>query len=193
MPLYRYERSGAESTNPKRKCLTRRAPGNVPYVVDNLWEWKRPEGYPNRRYSVFCSPSTELARVNAQDNSGLYRVEPQGNALIVQIMEQDARDHPDCKALKKSLARLLGKKGWLDASLENKKAISSLWAPCLTKEEVEELFLIEPLASIREQIWNLVTFWEKAELIKPGGPLVSNIGEIFFEADEWCLYPLDSM
>jgi hypothetical protein len=70
MPLYRCEQSDAEHANPRRKCLTRRPPSNVPYIVDNLWEWKRPEGYPNRRYSVFCSPSPEIARESAKTAMG---------------------------------------------------------------------------------------------------------------------------
>lgn len=81
----------------------------------------------------------------------------------------------------------------MDAPLEEKKAISTLWAPCLNKSEVDELFEIEPLCDIREEIWNLVTFWDHAVLIKTGDSLVYDTGEIFFEAEEWCLYPLNSM
>jgi hypothetical protein len=43
---------------------TRRPPGNVPYVVDNLWEWVREKDYPeypNRRQSKFASPTPEQA------------------------------------------------------------------------------------------------------------------------------------
>lgn len=45
--------------------VTRRTPGNVPYLVDNLWEYLRSENFPSRRHAVYASPTPELALANA--------------------------------------------------------------------------------------------------------------------------------
>lgn len=47
---------------------TMRPPGNVPYVVDNLWEWKRPERCADRRRSAFGSPRADLARKSGPED-----------------------------------------------------------------------------------------------------------------------------
>jgi len=39
MAIYRAERTVEGDELKKRKRGTRRAPENVPYIVDNLWEW----------------------------------------------------------------------------------------------------------------------------------------------------------
>lgn len=59
MPIYRDRKvyQGQEITNKTYKPhATVRPPGNIPYVVVNLWEWKRPLAFPNRRFSAFDSP-----------------------------------------------------------------------------------------------------------------------------------------
>ena len=50
---------GSEATVPS--LLTTRAPGDVPFFVDSLWNWRRSESYPTRRQSVCASPTPELA------------------------------------------------------------------------------------------------------------------------------------
>lgn len=192
MVIYRCEGEGSEGKVFKRK-ESRRPPGNVPYVVDNLWEWKRPSGFPNRRHSLFASPKPELARKYSREgnNGVIYAVEPLGECLLVQIREQDARKHGDCEKLPKTLISMLGE-GWADKPVEEKNPIAALWAPCLTKQEVEGLFEIEPLASIREKIWGSVTFWETAKVFAFGEPLPFEEGEIFLEATEYALKVLGS-
>lgn len=190
MILYRCQDAGAEKKNPHQKKGTSRPPGNVPYVVDNLWEWKRPEGYPNRRHSVCANPSQELAKESAQNKGQLYRVEPKGHVLLVQIEVKDAKFHKECKNLKKNLLELLGK-DWVGKSIVEKNPIAALWAPCLSEKDVRGLFSKEPLAAIRDEIWKSITFWDNAKLFIPGGPFPFENGEIFFEADEWCLYPVE--
>ncbi len=37
-----------------------RPPVSVPNVVDNLWEWTRPEEFPSRRFAAFASPKRKL-------------------------------------------------------------------------------------------------------------------------------------
>lgn len=37
-----------------------RIPLNVPYLVDNIWEWLRPDNMPKRRRSVYASPKKRV-------------------------------------------------------------------------------------------------------------------------------------
>lgn len=171
---------------------TRRVPLNVPYVVDNLWEWTRPEGYPSRRFAVCGSPTPEAPAKYASNTSQLYRIEPSEKALVVQLKGiDDAKNHPDCKKLKGTLISLLSKIKWTENAIEEKRAIAPLWAPSLTKEEVESLFSLEPLKSIRDEMWNAVTFWKTLRRLDSVGELEDKVGEIFFEADEWVLIPVN--
>ena len=185
--IYRCEGKGREGRVFKRRG-SRRPPGNVLYVVDNLWEWKRPEGFPNRRHSLFASPKPELARKYAQDgdNGVIYAVEPLGECLLAQIKEEDARCHEDVRKLPKTLIRLLGE-GWTDKPVEEKGPVAVLWTPCLLKEEVDGLFRKSPLALIREEIWDSITFWETAKVFALGNPLPFGEGEIFLETSEFLL------
>lgn len=189
--LYRCEMESSDKTNPKKKLTTKRAPGNVPYVVDNLWEWKRPEGAPNRRHAVFASPTAELALESAQYKGKVFWIEPRGHVVLAQIPEKDAKFHLDCINVKRNLANLMMKRGWLELPMDQKRLIAPLWAPCLTKDEVEILFSIEPLKSIRTEIWESITFWDNARLFEFGEKPPYEEGEIFFEADEWVLHPLE--
>lgn len=106
---------------------TRRPPSNVPYVVDNLWEWARPdrpEAYPDRRKSKFASPkpdqalrsadlledclaSSDVSKENLRADGlpeecleQVFRVEFVGDPVIAQLPGvDDAKNHPDCKRL----------------------------------------------------------------------------------------------
>ena len=64
--IYRVARKTDDSIIPA--ATTSRPPGNVPYYVDNIWEWLRPEGAPSRRKAAFASPTPELAAAGAQGN-----------------------------------------------------------------------------------------------------------------------------
>ena len=64
---------------------TIRPPGNVPYVVDNLWEWKRPKNYPSRRFSVYAAPKESNAKKSGPDDGTVYRVEFKGKYKLCQV------------------------------------------------------------------------------------------------------------
>ena len=99
------------SENPHQSRSTTRPPGNVPYLVDNLWEWKRPDEFPNRRHSVYASPSQESARSSGPNNGTVYCVEFVGNYKICQLKElADSKFHHECKSLPKILIDSLGQK-----------------------------------------------------------------------------------
>lgn len=171
---------------------TMRPPGNVAYIINNLWEWKRPESYPNRRYSVFASPSVDRALQSAEKNAIAYKVSIIGNYKMCQLKDiEDSKYHPDCKKLRKLLFKKLGQQ-WIDGGLDSKSDAGRLWMPCLRKEEVDALFeKIDVLKKIRREIYNAITYWDDVLLVKPGEPLSDHKGEIFFEAfDGYRLLPL---
>ena len=156
----------------------------MPYLVDNLWEWTRPDGYPNRRHSLFAAPSREAAAENAYVPEAIYEVCAllPSDAMIAQIRGvKDARFHPDCRALQRKLLELLGSE-WTEESIEGKKAIAPLWVPCLLKEEVEAIMPRE----IREEMRRSVTLWKDVALLPfdLNGTLADDTGEVFLEADE---------
>ena len=91
--------------------------------------------------------------------------------------------------LHKALVKKLDE--WLDTeALEAKKAIAPLWMPCLTREEVDLMFEHPRLSCIKDELIELITFWESAELVSLDCRWPFRDGELFFEADSWCLVTL---
>jgi hypothetical protein len=169
-----------------------RPPLKVPYVVDNLWEWVRPEKFPCRRFAAFASPQIQLAREQGAKEAKVYRVEFRGNYTIAQLKGyRNAKHHPDCISLPIFLFEKLGD-GWLRSSLESKNEIGRLWIPTLSKAEVESLFREVPaLGALRESLRTSIRFWEDVELIEEESREVDPEGELFFEApDGYYLRPL---
>jgi hypothetical protein len=192
--LYRLDAPGAEQRNPYCPQSTRRAPGNVPYVIDNLWEWRRPKDMPSRRHCVCASPRPEIAlEMGGASDGRLFRVVVT-DFRMAQIPQKDAKLHADVSgggSLAKQLLRQLGQK-WLDSPAEEKALVSPLWAPCLSQDEVEQIFALEPLATIRQSMWQAVTLWESARVVTAGGELPYPEGEVFFEAKSWELIPAEA-
>jgi len=99
---------------------TRRPPGNVSYLVDNLWEWVRPERYPSRRNAKFGNPDPREALRSAHLSSSdqVYRLEFLGDPKVAQMTAgTDARDHDECRSLRKRVVRALdgdgGRYSWV--------------------------------------------------------------------------------
>ena len=183
--VYRAVEQKLENTKTFKKYHnTMRPPGNVPYVVDNLWEWKRPKNYPNRRRSVFASPTPALA-MEAVGGGMVYSVEFKGKYKICQVKGYwDSKKHPDCKKLRKLLFRIFGQ-DWIDGKLKNKEDFGRLWIPCLTKKDMNYLFgSNEKLKEVRDEIYNAITYWKDVALIKNGLDLPDSEGELFFEAED---------
>lgn len=188
--IFRYDRFDADQRDPRLPLATRRAPTNVPYVVDNLWEWRRPETMPNRRHSVYASPKPELAaQFGGAIGGRVYSVDVTG-ASVAQIAQQDAREHPEVKKLSRFMTSLL-KQSWLDGPAITKIPEALLWAPCLTQAEVEWIFTSERLAPERDNVWKAIEFWNEARLVESCAELPFPEGEIFFEAETWSLLPID--
>ncbi len=165
---------------------TMRPPGNVPYVVDNLWEWKRPEKYPCRRFSVYASPQKSIAEKLGPYDGTVYRVKFKGKYKLCQVQGyKDSKDHPDCKKLKELWKFKNFEQDWLDGKLKDKEETGKLWIPCLSRNEMNYLFgSNEKLREIRDEVYNAITYWNDVVLIKNNMPLPDPTGELFFEAKD---------
>jgi hypothetical protein len=189
-PMYRLDNAALDKKNPQESRTTRRIPGNVPYVVDNLWEWVRPAHFPSRRHCVCASPKETLAQEFGGSSAGtVFQVQRIVGGKIAQIKQQDAKLHDDARTLHKTLLKLLNS-DWLgNAALAEKEAIAPLWMPCLSRDEVESLFITIPrLAEIKEDLIKEIKFWNEAKIASLNEPWPFDDGEIFFEAVSWELH-----
>jgi hypothetical protein len=166
-------------------ATTSRAPGNVPYYVDNIWEWLRPEGAPSRRRAAFASPTPELAAVGAQgDVADAWHVELIDGQPAYQIIRgahpHDARYHADIARLKSLIIGELRRHSWFDLPLSDRKPELDLFAPCVLQADMREI--IE--TSIRldaESLKAACTFWSDVEIFDPRQGPPHPTGEVFFE------------
>lgn len=160
---------------------TKRLPSNVPYIVDNIWEFLRPEHMPSRRFTVCASPSKELALELATSNDLLCEVSFVGTPNVVKLKDyHDAKYHPDIKAIPKIIAQYLTQE-WLDKPLSLKQRFGMLYIPLLDKEEVGDI-LSGHLEALKFQLCAESKFWNDVyhleDLDEPTN------GEIFFHSDD---------
>ncbi len=165
-----------------RRQSTVRIPSNVPYIVDNLWEWLRPENMPSRRHAIYASPTAELALANASAplrDGELYIacrvvVDP-GHVRIAQLPVRDAREHPDIRVV----AKWVSGHGQALVALDpaQKQRMAPLFMPGLGRDEVEGLRDADSLvAEVCHCFKATSTFWGAATT-----PVASSEGELFFE------------
>lgn len=192
--LYRAElRSSLKTGVPIPRHPGRRLPSNVPFVVDNIWEYTRPDGMPSRRCAVYASPTPGLALAGASQGGAtradyeVCRLELVGRPRMLQIDVEDARHHRDVEAVQKAVLRRLRLGDWAAAPLAHKLALAPLFVPGVTREELEEAMAGDALlAEVVRAAAALVTIWNA-----PAAPNAH--GEIFFELDEgqaFILHPL---
>jgi hypothetical protein len=168
----------------------RRLPSNLPFVVDNLWEYARPDGMPSRRSSVYASPTAELALALAsqggasRDDYAVCRLELVGTPRLLQIGVADAREHHDVEKVQKTILRRLRVGDWAAAPLEHKLALAPLFLPGVTRAELAQAMERDPLlAEVVAAAAAQVTIWSP-----PAAPNAH--GEIFFELGEGEAYVL---
>lgn len=163
--------------------MTRRAPINVPYLVDNPWEWRRPLGFACRRHAVYALPSLSLANKFNPTDGRVYRVVINGDFTMNQLIGwKDSKEHPEYKSLPKLLLKCLGQ-AWIDSSLSEKQDAGRLWIPCLAAVEVEHLFESVPiLKGIKNQAWKAIEYWDKVIKVESTEKIPDVSGELFFEA-----------
>lgn len=174
---------------------TRRLPSNIPYFVDNLWEWLRPAGCPSRRHAVYASPTPALALKNAsagylqKEEYSVLELKFARTPLVHQLSVPDAREHPDVVAFQKLLQKCLGR-NFAGRTLLEKMELAPLLLPGVTAEELEEAAThSEILRDILAQTKQVSTFWQRAGQID-----IASTGELFFELDDdnsYTLHPLE--
>lgn len=200
LPLYRAVKS-TEMSEFIAYPTSRRVPGNVPYVVDNLWEWLRPKEFPSRRMAAYASPSPELALACVATTAAprsdfvVTTVTFPGQVKIAQLLQKDAREHPDLKELPKAILRFLGS-DWVSQAYRSRLDIAPLFLPVISSDEVEETINRIPRGNeLRESIRTKSKFWQDARLLTVScSHLDFPEGEIFFEAlDGYCLTPVSGI
>ena len=166
---------------------TPRPPGNVPFYVDNIWEWLRPNTMPSRRHAAFASPVPEQAAQSAKLTlKDVFQVKPSEGTRFCQLVTgekpEDAKYHADLRRLKDCIIAPLADE-WLRGDLNQKTPIAPLFLPCSSKAEIANLMESDGLPFDRDQIVEASTFWQDVVLFEPicdlGLPHPS--GEIFFE------------
>lgn len=183
-PLHLYRAVAAfadgEQEQLHRWRSTVRLPSNVPYVVDNLWEYLRPDAMPCRRHAVYASPSAALALANASgDDRGrgfaAYRVEVSGYCRVAQLTVKDARLHPDIRRMLRLVQRRQPE--WALLPLPARQKIGMAFAPATSKAELVALAGEEPaLVAFLAEAAALCTLWTDSRT-EP----VDAEGELFFE------------
>lgn len=159
---------------------TARIPMNVPNVIDNVWEYLRPETMPCRRHAVYASPTPELAAsyiTAAAKGRGtaVYELLISGTAKLAQLPVEDAKLHPDLRsigAIIQASSAELTSLPW-----EAKQAASVLFMPGASKADVRRCAEGSPFAA--EQIRRASsksTFWRDAKAV-----VFNPTGEVFFE------------
>lgn len=164
----------------------KRLPGNIPYLVDNLWEFARPDAAPSRRHAVYASPTPELALENAMlpntiaSDYVVCQVAFEQPAPMIQLSVKDARWHPDVAILQRAVNAEIAP--WVDIELSKRLAVAPLFMPGATKADFAAAMDGNPeLAYILIQVSNLVTLWRDG---------AAPNGELFFELTEDNAYRL---
>ena len=181
--IYRVARNTGDGSY--APATTSRAPGNVPYYVDNIWEWLRPDGAPSRRRAAFASPTPELAAAGAQGNvTDAWRVELVDGQPAYQIARgddpQDAKHHADIARLKRLIIGELRRCAWFDLPLSDRKPELDLFVPCVSQADMREI--VEASTRLNAEILTAAcTFWSDVEKFDPRQGPPHPTGEIFFE------------
>lgn len=186
----RINEPSADTAHTKNTSL--RAPSNVPYLVDNLWECMRPNHMPSRRHAAYASPTPELALANASSIAGgekndyaVFEVSIKGQAKVAQLAVTDARYHTDIRQLPKAIFDVLGK-NFSALPLAQRMSVAPLFMPYMKKEDI--LFLAESQPVVQACIDKALAvsmFWTSAYTT----PCNTSTGELFFElADDAAYY-----
>jgi hypothetical protein len=186
MDAMMYRGTAKFSPNTIPVATTPRAPGNVPFFVDNIWEWLRPDGFPSRRLSAFAAPSVEGAVASAGCTvDQVYCVELLDGQTVCQLIvgEQpdDAKYHSDIDRLKRLIIRALPRE-WYQLPSRERGVEAILFLPCATRDEIDMVMQRSRLMDA-DAIRQSCSFWQDVTLTQ-GDKILKEIhprGEIFFE------------
>lgn len=165
-----------------------RLPGNLPYFLDNLWEYTRPPAMPSRRQAVFASPTTELAIASAcptaANRDDYIALEVRFHSLpkkLMQLSVKDARYHKDVSTLQKFV-----NKQWRrleERTLESKLSWAPFFLPGTSAAELSAALAgSASLRALIDDATGLVRIWDDAPDIA--------CGEISFELEDDNFYTL---
>lgn len=172
-----------ENFDPEKRyhpiIASKRIPSNVPYLVDNLWEWLRPDNMPSRRHSVYASPTPALALANASaGDNDFIACQVTVDAAKIRIAHldvEDARYHPDIKNVSRLISLMSPMFSGL--SIEKQRDMGILFMPGLSRETLDVLRTCVPeVNDICAQFASFSTFWKDASL-----EVGEHNGELFFE------------
>jgi hypothetical protein len=192
MKLFRaVPQAGYQSDAVYTRQNTPRAPSNVPYVVDNLWEALRPANMPSRRYAVYASPTAELALANASsagaDRSDylVCELEFTGSVKVAHLQVTDARYHGDVRILQQMVIATLGRDfGTKPAAV--RMAVAPLFMPYLSTSDLATLLSVPLVAECLAKAEAVSTFWASAQ----ASPQSGSDGELFLELLDEASYAL---
>lgn len=171
---------------------TTRIPINVPYVIDNVWEYLRPAAMPCRRHAVYASPTPELAvsHITAAAKgrgTAVYKLVVSGTAEVAQLAVEDAKLHIDIRAIgaivQASSAELM------NSPWEAKQAASVLFIPRASKADLRRCVEGSSFAAeFVRQASAKSTFWWDAKV-----GVFNPTGEVFFVLAALSTYALKSL
>jgi hypothetical protein len=156
----------------------RRMPTNVPYLVDNLWEFTRPEKMPSRRHALYASMTPALALESAMapapEGYVACRMAFRTPPTMYQLPVSDAKHHADIRVLVRCVSKRL--RDWAGAPVADKLALAPLFLPGITTAELAAAMTGSALLrEVVDEASKLVTFWDADQAtVAPGG-------ELFFE------------
>lgn len=171
-------------TGPITAYKTWRMPRNIPYLVDNIWEWARPAEYPSRRTAAFASPTKEeaLATQPAGTECRVYRVGLPTGWPIAQLPLADAKLHRDIRKITDAVMSALGRE-WFSLPIERKGGEASLFCPGLHADEVGSIAETSTLLA-KLDLRSVVQFWGDVRLFSADSGLIDPSGELFFDVPE---------
>lgn len=169
--MYRAVPRAGHDPRQQHTCLTtQRMPGNIPYFVDNIWEWLRPAGAPSRRHAVYASPTVELAL----DNASAGRL-PRHDYVACEILlcadavkiahlgVSDARQHQDIHRLLTIATTLAA--GFADGPVADKARFAPLFLPGVRQDEITAFFQSgKAPEGLEQRLRAACAFWDTATL-----------------------------
>lgn len=186
MKMYRAVRQHQLENN---RILTRlptdRVPTNVPYLVDNIWEYLRPAGAPSRRQAIYASPAPELALASAStathEHDGYVVCEVEiddPDCRIAHLSVEDAKFHTDINRVMR-FASAFFPGFFAGKSDQQRLAYAPLFMPASPGSEIGQLLARPELATLCAVAQECMLWNEAALSIRPG-----HRGELFFELSD---------
>ena len=188
MPVFRAQEASAPHGLVYGRLPTKRLPKDVPFLVDNAWEWVRAcvyPTYPSRRYAVFAAASVASARQWATNTAHVYEVILPASQRVAQHRLQEAIvRHADLQTVQRMVSSVLQKSGCADRPLAERSSQACLFAPGLDAAEVGAILRAWPeIGALQDELLERLTFWREVGLIS-AAEARPELGEVFFEPSE---------